>query len=227
MALALGPPGVGRRSGRAASSDRSWRFDPISGGPGPLGRLTGRGACAGHMVPMLHVRAPQAHAERGYAIPWVPQRSMVFDGGAQRIEGWAARPAHGVPGLEGWARARGLGSLPGSRAAGLEGWARCRAKSRCRARGRASKTGRQVEMVASCPGQLPGARRQGAKKRPGDEPGRFLEVWCRVRRGRVHPGRRRHATGVRLATGRRRARARARARPRGRLASRRRPSPVA
>ena len=33
MALALGPPGVGRRSGRAASSDRSWRFDPISRGP--------------------------------------------------------------------------------------------------------------------------------------------------------------------------------------------------
>ena len=41
MALALGPPGVGRRSGRAASSDRSGRSDPISEGPGPSGPPAG------------------------------------------------------------------------------------------------------------------------------------------------------------------------------------------
>jgi len=44
--------------------------------------------------------------------------------------------------------------------------------------GGSSRAGRQVEMVGD--GTAPGrrAQREGAKKRPGNGPGRVLEVWC-------------------------------------------------
>ena len=167
MALALGPPGVGRRSGRAASSDRSWRSDPISGGPGRSGPPDG---------PWRMRRAHGANAAR--ASTSSPRWAVICDSQDTALQ-------HGF-------RRRRTTDRAVRHAFG--------ASLLVRGGARTSRSGRQVEMVGGGPTQMPGARRQGAKKPPALGRGLVIAVrGARIRRRR----------------------------PRGRLASRRRPSPVA
>jgi hypothetical protein len=88
------------------------------GDPGALGRLTGRVACAGHMVPMLHVRAPQGHGMRGYAVPRIPRCNTVFDGSAQRNGRRGMRSAHASCWASCWASMSGLEVGPSGRDGG-------------------------------------------------------------------------------------------------------------
>ena len=88
---------------------------------------------------------------RRYAFPWVPCCNMDIDGGAQRIAGRAMRWTPSCPG------ARGRELEVGSSMSG-------------------AGTGCVVELEGDGPALGRRARREGAKKRPGDGPGRVLEV---------------------------------------------------